>query len=113
MALSGLGVWIWELARCEGGDPAAIARKAIRCGVSWVTVKSGDARPTGQVTPALVNELRAGGIECAAWFYSVPGAAETAAQLALVRHLVDVCGVRDIFIDAEIEWESRLDAKTG
>jgi hypothetical protein len=58
MGLSGLGIWIWQLALCERGDPAAIAAKAKRSGVSWVTVKSGDSRPNGQVTPQFVDALR-------------------------------------------------------
>lgn len=102
--LRGLGIWVWELARCEHGDPSAIAERARRAGASWVAVKAGDSRSNGQVTRALVEGLRAGGVECAAWWYSVPGTGDL--QVAQLRELVDRAGVAHFVQDAEIEWET-------
>ena len=107
-SLSGLGIWIWQLAACEHGKVADIVAKAKRCGVTWVAVKAGESRSNGQVTRKLVDAFRAEGIECAAWWYSLPST--TYAQIALVRDLVNNQGVRHLICDAEIEWESQHDA---
>ena len=104
MPLEGLGLWIWELAKCENGDVGAIAAKAKSCGVSWVAIKAGEEHANGQVTRARVDALRAAGIECAAWWYSCPRT--TAGELALLRDLVTHQGIVHLIQDAEIEWES-------
>ncbi|WP_394823724.1 hypothetical protein [Pendulispora albinea] len=106
--LSGLGIWIWQLAACERGRIDAIAEKAKRCGVSWVAIKAGESRSNGQVTRERVEVLRAAGIECAAWWYSVP--TTVSAQIALARDLVHEQGVRHLICDAEFEWETSHDA---
>jgi len=102
--LAGLGIWIWELDKCERGNLAVIAAKAKACGVSHVIVKAGEEATNGQVTPALVATLRGAGIECAAWWYSRPTA--IASQCALLEDLVQRCGVRHIVQDAEKEWDT-------
>src|SRR5439155_14035214 len=61
-------------------------------------------RSNGQVTRARVEALRAGGIECAAWWYSCPRT--TAGELALLRDLVTNQGIRHLIQDAEVQWES-------
>lgn len=101
--LTGLGIWIWALPQCEGGDPRAIAAKAKRCGVSWVCVKAGEKSRDAQFTPALVAALRTEGIECAAWWYSHPSSVDS--ELAYLRVLVERCGVRHLVLDAEEPWE--------
>lgn len=101
--LTGLGIWIWELPKCEGGHVPSIVAKAKRCGVSFLLVKAGDEKTNGQVTPELVTELRAGGIECGAWWYS--GLKELELQCALLEDLVKRCGVRHVVMDAEDPWD--------
>lgn len=101
--LTGLGIWIWDLPQCEGGDLRAIAAKAKRCGISWVCVKAGEKSLDAQFTPALVAALRTEGIECAAWWYSHPSSVDS--ELAYLRVLVERCGVRHLVLDAEEPWE--------
>jgi hypothetical protein len=102
--LTGLGIWIWQLSACEGGDVNAIAAKAVASGVSWVAIKAGDGTANGQVTLARVQALRAAGIECAAWWYSTPST--TATELAMITDLVQNQGLLHLIQDAEIEWET-------
>ncbi|HET6794512.1 MAG TPA: hypothetical protein VFH45_08730, partial [Acidimicrobiales bacterium] len=42
--LRGKGMWIWQLASTEGGDPAAIVRRAASAGLSQIWVRLGDSR---------------------------------------------------------------------
>lgn len=102
-ALSGLGIWIWELSRCEGGSLGRILARCDRAGVAWVAVKCGEKTSNGQVTRALVDGLRAGGIECAAWWYSHPSS--VGAELAYLTDHVQRIGVRHLILDAEEPWE--------
>lgn len=109
--LTGLGIWIWELAKCEGGDLDKIAQRCLSAGVFWVAIKAGGSSSNGQVTRARVEQLRAAGIEVAAWWYSVPGREEAIGQYALLRDLVNVHGVHHLVMDAEIEWEQHGDRR--
>jgi len=102
--LHGLGVWIWNLAACERGDPAAIAARARGAGIAWVVVKCGEETSNDQVTAALVEGLRAGGIECAAWWYCRPKALDS--QIAMLKGLQERAGVRHFVMDAEAEWDA-------
>lgn len=108
--LSGLGIWIWELAHCERGDLGAIIARCAACGVKWLAIKSGDSRSNGQMTRARLDELRDGGLQVAAWWYSVPGTADL--QLEQLRALTQM-GVTHFIQDAEIEWERGIDHRPG
>ncbi|HMC53035.1 MAG TPA: hypothetical protein VKI64_09775 [Acidimicrobiales bacterium] len=43
-ALAGKGMWIWKLPATEGGDPAAIVRRAKGAGLHQLWVRVGDSR---------------------------------------------------------------------
>lgn len=101
--LTGLGIWVWELSHCERGNIDAIITKAQRCGVSWLCVKAGDKTSNGQVTKALVDRLRASGIDCAAWWYSHPSSVDS--ELTYLSDLVTKAGIRHLIMDAEEPWE--------
>lgn len=101
--LAGLGLWIWELARCERGDPDDIAARCARAGVGHVITKVGEESPNGQVTRRLVEGLRARGVECAIWWYCRPRSMD--AQIAMLLDARDRSGVRQIVMDAEKEWD--------
>ena len=108
-ALAGLGIWIWQLHQCEGGDVSRILARVQACGVKWLAVKSGDSRSSGQITPALVTQTRAAGIELAAWWYSVPGTGEL--QVEQLKDLAERSGVQHFIQDAESEWETGGDRR--
>jgi Putative peptidoglycan binding domain len=105
---SGNGMWIWQLAKSSGGDPAAIAVQAHEAGVQTVFVKSADGTIVWpQFSVALVQALHAQGLRVCAWQYvygadalGEAGAAEAAAA----------AGADCIVIDAETEYEGRYGA---
>ena len=103
-SLSGLGLWIWRLKACEGGNIPAMCAKAQAAGIKWVAIKAGNDTANGQVTASTANAFRANGIEVAAWWYSRP--TTTDQELALLEDLVKNQEIRHVVIDAETEWES-------
>ncbi len=108
--LIGLGLWIWDWHECNGGSIEQIISRCMRAGVDWVAIKAGGNHTNGQVTRERVEAFREAGIECGAWWYSVPGDAATAGQLALIHSLVEEQGVEHLICDAESEWEAVKDA---
>jgi hypothetical protein len=107
-AFQGSGMWIWQLPKSEGGDPAAIAAKAHASGMSTVFVKSADGVTVwDQFTPALVAALHAQGLRVCAWQYVYGDHPAEEAQAAAAG----VAAGADCFvIDAESEYEGRYAA---
>jgi len=101
----GAGMWVWEVGKSQGGDPAAIAGQALGHNVSTVFIKSGDGTTYwDQFSPALVADLKAGGLRVCAWQYvygrDPAGEAATAAR-------AKEAGAECFVIDAESEYEGR------
>ena len=69
-ALTGQGMWIWELDKSSGGNLDAIAAQAAASDVTTVFLKSSDGG-TGalwpQFSPAVVQGLKARGLHVCAW----------------------------------------------
>ena len=104
-ALEGRAVWIWDLRRSAGGDPAAIAAAARAAGVRSVFIKAADgASRLAQFSSTVVGALRADGLDVCAWqyVYGVHPALEAAAGVAAVRD-----GAQCLIIDAESAYEGR------
>jgi hypothetical protein len=107
-ALVGNGMWIWELPRSDGGDPAAIAAHAHATGIATVFVKSADGTNVwSQFSPALVQALHAYGLHVCAWqfVYGSDPIGEAQAALAGVA-----AGADCFVIDAESQYEGRYGA---
>ncbi|UTI63538.1 peptidoglycan-binding protein [Paraconexibacter antarcticus] len=105
---AGHGMWIWQLAKTEGSDVAAIAQKAVASGFQTVFVKAADGQDTwAQFTPQLVAQLKAAGLRVCAWqfVYGTHPDGEAAAAVAAIRRGAD-CFV----IDAEGQYEGRYAA---
>lgn len=107
-AFQGAGMWVWQLGRSSGGDPAAIAAQARAAGISTVFVKSADGRtPWAQFGSALVQALHAQGLRVCGWQYvygSDPlGEARAGAVAASL-------GADCLVIDAETQYEGRYAA---
>jgi len=67
-AFDGSGMWIWYLARSQGGDPAAIAAQASAHGVRTVFIKSADGTGAwSQFNATTVAALKATGLRVCAW----------------------------------------------
>jgi hypothetical protein len=98
-------MWIWYLARSEGGSVPAIISRARAAGVVTLIVKSSDgANSWSQFSPGLVRQLRAGGLRVCAWQY-VYGTEPTAEADAGARAVE--AGAECLIIDAEAEYEGR------
>jgi ketosteroid isomerase-like protein len=77
MALTGKGMWIWQIPNCESGSAAKIASLAASGGFSHVLIKIANAttahnynKTTGEdYIPAVVTALRAKGIGVWGWHY--------------------------------------------
>jgi hypothetical protein len=106
----GLGMWIWQLRHCDGGDLGAIVARCQRSGVRWVCIKSGDDNANGQISPELIRTFDAASIGVFTWNYCIPGALDTALQVKQIARLYDL-GIDGHFLDAEIEWELRGDRR--
>jgi Putative peptidoglycan binding domain len=101
----GNGMWIWQLGRSNGGDPSAIAARALAHGVNTVFIKSSDGRSWWpQFSPALVSTLKAAGLRVCAWQYVYGLAPYAEANLGI--HAAQV-GADCLVIDAEKEYEGR------
>jgi len=103
---TGNGMWIWELAQSDGGDPAAIAARARAAGIATVFVKSSDgpAQRWAQFNPGLVAELHAYGLRVCAWQY-VYGTNPLGEASLGADAVAD--GADCLVIDAESEYEDR------
>jgi hypothetical protein len=112
MTLYGKGLYIWQIARCEGGDATAIARKAVSAGLSHVLIKIADGSNWAynydferrvDLVPSVLEALKASGIEVWGWHYVRGDDPVGEARLA-----VDRCrrlGVDGYVIDAEGEYK--------
>jgi peptidoglycan hydrolase-like protein with peptidoglycan-binding domain len=104
-AFEGDGMWIWQLGRSSGGDPAAIGAQARAAGIETVFVKSSDGdTPWPQFSAALVAALHAQGLRACAWqfVYGADPAAEAAQGARAVAEGADC-----LVIDAESRYDGR------
>ena len=104
-AIHGRSMWIWYLAKSDGGSVPAIIARAHAAGIGTLIVKSSDgARYWSQFSPRLVRQLRAGGLHVCAWqyVYGTQPVAEADVGAEAVR-----AGAECLVIDAEAEYEGR------
>jgi peptidoglycan hydrolase-like protein with peptidoglycan-binding domain len=108
-AFRGNGMWIWEVARSEGGDPAAIAARAQAAGISTVFVKSSDGATSRwtQFSPELVAALHAYGLRACAWQFVYGN--DPLGEAALGADAV-ADGADCLVIDAESTYEGKYAA---
>jgi hypothetical protein len=108
VAFAGNGMWIWQLANSDGGDPVAIAARAHTTGISTVFVKSSDGTNRWpQFNSALVQALHATGLRVCAWHY-VYGSDPIGEASLGVDAVLD--GADCLVIDAEKHYEGRYAA---
>ena len=102
---AGNGMWIWYVAKSEGGNLDAIAARARAAGIATVFVKSADrADVWEQFSPKLVADLHARGLRVCAWqfVYGADPIGEASAGAASVA-----AGADCLVIDAETAYEGR------
>lgn len=111
MTLAGKGFFIWRVANCEGGNPEAIAAKAVAAGLSHVLLKIADTRyPFGfdrqnrDIVAPVVAALHNRGVQAWGWHYvkgdDPTGEARVAVDRSRALNLDGYC------IDAEGEYKT-------
>jgi hypothetical protein len=88
------GMWVWNLARCEGGDAARIAARARAVGLDHVVLKIADGTGlyNGTLLRPVVETLQAAGVAVWVWTYTYGRQPEREA---------DVFGARAVKLRAE------------
>jgi len=108
--LTGKGWFIWQVSRCEGGSPSAIAARAVAAGLSHVLIKIADGQYSyginwlgrDLVLPT-AEALRARGIQVWGWHYVRGDRPVEEAHAAIAR--ASQLKLDGYVIDAEIEYE--------
>ena len=110
MALQGKGWFIWQVARCEGGAPEAIAQQAVSAGLTHVLIKIAERtydfgfdKQGRDLVPPIAEALRARGVQVWGWHYIYGDKPAEEARLAVKR-----CAelrVDGYVIDAEAEFK--------
>jgi len=104
----GTGVWIWQLARSDGGSVDGIAARAQASGVKTVFVKSADgARWWPQFSAGLVQALHARGLQVCAWQY-LYGRQPVAEAVLGAR--AQAAGADCLVLDVESQYAGRYTA---
>jgi hypothetical protein len=104
-AFAGNGMWIWYVAKANGGRPARIAARARAHRISSVFIKAGDGGDAwSQFTPELVSALEQRGLHVCAWqfVYGRDPAGEARVGAEAMRDGADC-----LVIDAESDYEGR------
>ncbi|TDI83885.1 MAG: hypothetical protein E2O74_06005 [Chloroflexi bacterium] len=113
MKLRGKGLFIWQLWKCEGGDPEVIAAKAKAAGLSHVLIKIADGdrwtynldpKTKVDLIPPVRQALKEEGIEVWGWQYVRGRNPIGEARLAIQR--TKALGMDGFVIDAEAEYQS-------
>jgi hypothetical protein len=113
--LTGIGMWLWVIDSCEGGDVEAIADKAAEYGLSWVAPKATQGTAlywkNEQKLVPLAEALHDRGIRVIPWgwvhgrstYSPYPSIAAAEAQTAF--RAINLMQADGWIIDAEWEWK--------
>jgi SnoaL-like domain len=110
MSLHGKGWFIWQVSRCEGGAPEAIAQKAVSAGLTHVLIKIAE-RTYGfgfdkngrDLVPPIAEALRARGLQVWGWHYIYGDQPTGEASIAIKRSTE--LHLDGYVIDAESEFK--------
>jgi hypothetical protein len=114
MTLEGKGFFIWQIPRCDGGNPSAIAARASAAGLSHVLIKISDGSnkpynydPERKVdlVPPVRDALKAAGVSVWGWSY-VRGDNPVAEAGLAVRRMLEL-DLDGFVVNAEIEFKQR------
>jgi hypothetical protein len=111
MMLNGKGMYIWQVARCERGDTAAIAMLARAAKLSHVLVKVADRNVSYNIDQTtkvdlamlLIQSLRAHGIQAWGWQYIYGDSPLAEANMAI--HRINQLKLDGFVVNAEIEYK--------
>lgn len=111
MSLQGKGMYLWKVADCEGGNPAAIAATARSAGLSHVLIKIANGifpyniqgqTQVDQAAP-VVQSLRGAGVEPWGWHYVYGNDPVNEARIAIRR--IRELNLAGYVINAEAEYK--------
>ena len=104
-AFRGHGMWIWQIGKAAGGDPAGIAAQARAAGVDTLVIKSAHGHtPWSQFSPELVSALQAEGFHVCGYQRLE---STRAIRQARAGATAKAAGADCFIIDAEAELEGR------
>ena len=111
MTLQGKGFYIWQIPRCENGDPGVIANEAAKAGLTHVLLKIADGvspyninLTTGQdLVPPVAQALWERGINVWGWHYVYGYDPVGEAEIAIQR--IQELGIEGYIIDAEAQYK--------
>jgi len=110
MTLQGKGWFIWQIPRCEGGSPTAIANKAVTSRSTHVAIKIAERtfgfgfdKSGRDLVPAVADALRAQGIQVWGWHYIYGENPTGEANIAIQR--CTQLKLDGYIIDAETEFK--------
>jgi hypothetical protein len=102
---AGNGMWIWQLAKATGGDPAVIAAQAHAANIDTLFIKGADGYTAwSQFSPELVGALKAEGLNVCA-YQRLKGKRPAAEAIAAATAIS--AGADCFVIDAEAELEGK------
>jgi hypothetical protein len=102
---AGNGMWLWQVAKTTGGDPAAIAAQAHAANIDTLFIKAADGYTAwSQFNPAFVSALKAQGLNVCA--YQRLKGKRPAAEAVVAANAVKA-GADCFVIDAESELEGK------
>ncbi len=101
-----VGMWIWDVAKSDGGKTTSIVRRCQQVGLGHVLIKTNDGiRDYNGTLKPLVSALKSAGIHVWAWQYSY-GTAPHEEAAAFARRALAL-SVNGVCVDAETEYTSR------
>jgi hypothetical protein len=109
MSLYGKGWFIWQIGRCEGGAPEAIAAKAEAAGLTHVLLKVAERtfaygldRHGRDLVPPVAEALRQRGLQVWGWHYVYGEKPVEVARIAVQR--AAQLGLDGYVVDAEVQY---------
>ncbi len=113
MALEGKGFYMWQIHRCQDGDPAVIAALAKQANLTHVLVKIADGSSAYNVDLAepVVNALKAAGIQAWGWQYVYGDEPFGEADIAV--HRIRTLNLDGFVINAEVEYKRKYAAASA
>lgn len=107
----GKGCFVWDLTRCAGGSPIALASKAQEAGFSWLAfkVQNGADAFQAELVPAAIAACVSAGIEAWGWGYLYGRRYMQNIAQAEARRTVERCKALPLagfIMDAESEYKT-------
>jgi ketosteroid isomerase-like protein len=107
MALQGKGLYIWKVHRCEGGNSAAIVRRAREAGLTHVLIKIADGPRAYNVDLAapVVEALQAAGLQ--AWGWQFAYGDEPFGEADIAVHRMNTLKLDGFVVNAETAYKGK------